>query len=68
MDRDEKGQGSSDYDPANTNQNVVEYVGRQGCHHLGYHGYPWSWVTPQVFFRLDTMSSLPITTLVMIYN
>ena len=27
--------GSSDYGPANTNPNVVDYVGRQGCHHLG---------------------------------
>jgi hypothetical protein len=26
--------GSSDYGPANTNPNVVDYVGRQGCHHL----------------------------------
>jgi hypothetical protein len=27
--------GGSDYGPANTNPNVVDYVGRQGCHHLG---------------------------------
>ena len=27
--------GSSDYGPTNTNPNVVDYVGRQGCHHLG---------------------------------
>jgi len=26
---------SLDYGPANTNPNVVDYVGRQGCHHLG---------------------------------
>ena len=30
-----KGLGSSDYGPTNTNPNVVDYVGRQGCHHLG---------------------------------
>ena len=30
-----KEQESSDYSPANTNPNVVDYVGRQGCHHLG---------------------------------
>ena len=29
-----KGLESSDYGPANTNPNVVDYVGRQGCHHL----------------------------------
>ena len=27
--------GSSDYYPTNTNPNVVNYVGRLGCHHLG---------------------------------
>jgi len=27
--------GSSDYGPANTNTNMVDYVDRQGCHHLG---------------------------------
>jgi len=27
--------GSSDYGPANTNPNVVDYVGHQGCRHLG---------------------------------
>ena len=27
--------GSLDYGPANINPNVVDYVGRQGCHHLG---------------------------------
>ena len=27
--------GSSDYGPANTNPNVVDYVGRQGYHPLG---------------------------------
>ena len=27
--------GSSDYGPTNTNPNMVDYVGRQGCHHLG---------------------------------
>ena len=27
--------GSSDYGPTNTNPNVVDYVGRQDCHHLG---------------------------------
>ena len=26
---------SSDYDPTNTNPNMVDYVGRQGYHHLG---------------------------------
>jgi len=26
---------SSDYGPTNTNPNVVDYVGCQGCHHLG---------------------------------
>jgi hypothetical protein len=30
-----KGLGSFDYGPANTNSNEVDYVGRQGCHHLG---------------------------------
>ena len=30
-----KGLGSSDYGPTNTNPNVVDYIGRQGCHHLG---------------------------------
>ena len=30
-----KGLGSSDYGPTNTNPNVVDYVGRQGYHHLG---------------------------------
>ena len=30
-----RGIGSSDYSPTNTNPNMVEYVGRQGCHHLG---------------------------------
>ena len=27
--------GSSDYGPTNTNLNLVDYVGRQGYHHLG---------------------------------
>ena len=30
-----KGLASSDYGPTNTNPNVVDYVGHQGCHHLG---------------------------------
>jgi hypothetical protein len=30
-----KGLGSSNYGPANTNPNKVDYVGHQGCHHLG---------------------------------
>ena len=30
-----KGLGSSDYGPTNTKPNVVDYVGHQGCHHLG---------------------------------
>jgi hypothetical protein len=30
-----KGIGSSNYSPANTNPNEVDYVGRQSCHHLG---------------------------------
>jgi hypothetical protein len=30
-----KGLGSSDYGPANTIPNEVDYVGYQGCHHLG---------------------------------
>jgi hypothetical protein len=29
------GLGSSDYGPSNTNPNEVDYIGRQGCHHLG---------------------------------
>jgi hypothetical protein len=30
-----KGLGSSDYGATNTNPNEVDYVGSQGCHHLG---------------------------------
>jgi hypothetical protein len=41
-----KGLGSSDYGPANTNPNVVDYVGRQGCHHLGL---------PQLFVGIGTI-------------
>jgi hypothetical protein len=29
-----KGLGNSDYGPTNTNLNMVDYIGRQGCHHL----------------------------------
>jgi len=31
-----KGLGSSEYGPTSTNPNMVEYIGRQGCHHLLY--------------------------------
>ena len=30
-----KGLGSFDYGSTNTNPSVVDYVGCQGCHHLG---------------------------------
>jgi hypothetical protein len=31
--------GSSNYGSANTNLNVVDYVGHQGCHTWGYYNY-----------------------------
>ena len=40
--------GSSDYGPANTNTNMVDYVGHQGCHHL---------VLPQRSVGLGTIPS-----------
>jgi hypothetical protein len=63
-----KGLRSFDYGPTNTNLNVVDYVGRQGCHTWGYHNYPWGWVQSQVTHSLDTTSTLLITTLITYNN
>jgi hypothetical protein len=40
--------GSSDYDPTNTNPNEVDYVDRQGCHHVGL---------PQLYVGLSAIPS-----------